>query len=951
MTKLRRPANTRLLSRISAFALVLAFAATTLAAQVVPRQTSISASASPRPLPLDRGAAGLSQTLKKLTTWGSVMMIVAHPDDEDGGLLTKLSRKDGAVTYLYTITRGEGGQDAMSPDTYDALGLIRTNELLSADRYYGTNQIFSPFIDYGFSKTIAEAHQKWGDHNVLCDFVREVRIYRPTILVSVFVGGITDGHGHHQVAGEMNQRAFSDAGNPNVCPAQIAAGLAPWSPYKVYARQPFFSPGPKGMYDYATHKWAPIRFYNYVTKKWSDHVPSASVKIQEGQWSNLLGRSYIQIARHGWSQHKSQFAGGISLLPGPSSVSYHLYGSRVPKSAETYHDGLETSPSGTPESPMFDGIDTSLTGIATLAHSGNNGFLVSALQQISANVNHANANYKPAQPEAIAPDLAAGLKETRALIDAVHRSNLASADKINVTHVLNVKAAQFNTALAEALGLQVRVYRQSGAQGHNRFFGGLVPQTTPEWVTHGESLQVQVHITAARHWTPNGALQLKRAWLANPNGEHWPVKQLDAPSNDAIATNATFQTTVPSTAIFTRPYFTRPNVEQAHYNIRDPKWLGRPFAPYPLAGWAEFTYHGVPIRIGQVVQTSHREHGIGQVSWPLAVAPKLSVNLERQAGVVPIGSHDFPLAVSVRNDTQQSKSATLHLSLPSGWTTKPSTQPLTLAAGDSQTVTFHVDPDHLTTHSYNIQAVATSAAANYTEGFQQIGYTGLRPYYLYRPATYRARGIDVKVTPNLKVGYVMGTGDRVPQALAEIGIHTTLLTDADLATGNLGQYHTIIIGIRAYSDRPALMTYRQRLLHYVHNGGNLIVQYQRTDFTPAAPYHIELGGSPEEVVVETQPVKILKPNDPLLNYPNHITSADFNNWIEERGHSFLTTWDLHYTALTETHDPGQAPQDGGLVYTHYGKGTYTYVAYALYRQVTQAVPGAFRIFANLISAK
>lgn len=943
MTKLRRPANTRLLSRISAFALVLAFAATTLAAQVVPWQSHITASAWPQTLPIDRGADGLAQTLKKLTTWGSVMMIVAHPDDEDGGLLTTLSRGDGATTQLFTITRGEGGQNAMSPASDDALGLIRTNELLAADRYYGTQQIFSPFIDYGFSKTIAEAHQKWGDHNVLCNVVRAVRIYRPTVLVSVFVGGITDGHGHHQVAGEMNQRAFSLAGNPNVCPSQIAAGLAPWSPYKVYARQPFFSPGPKGMYDYATHKWAPIRFYNYVTKKWTDHVPSASVKIQEGQWSPLLGQSYIQIARTGWGMHKSQFGGGFNMLPGPSSVDYHLYGSRVPKSAETYNDGLETS--------LFDGIPTSLAGIATLAHSGNKAFLVSALQQISEHVDRANSAYNPAHPAAIAPDLAAGLKQTRALIAAVHNSNLSSNDKTNLTHVLRVKATQFNTALAEALGLQLRAYRQSASQHANRFLGSLVPQDTPEWVTRGESLQVRLHITAAHNFAPNGPLQLQRAWLANPNGEHWPVRQISAPANSTNATDAIFQTTVPATAIFTRPYFTRPNVEQAHYDIQNPQWLGRPFAPYPLAGWAQFTYHGVPIRIGQVVQTSHRQHGAGQVSWPLAVVPRLSVNLDSHAGVVPIGSHSFPLAVSVSNSTQQTQSATLHLNLPPGWTATPSTQPLTLAAGDSQSVTFHVNPDDLLNRNYQIHAVATTGSSSYSEGFQQIGYTGLRPYYLYKPATYRARGVNIHTLPHLKVGYVMGTGDHVPQALAEIGIHPTLLTDADLTTGNLSQYHTILIGIRAYSNRPALLTYSQRLLHYVHNGGNLIVQYQRTDFTSAAPYHIHLAGSPEEVVVETQPVTILKPNSPLLNYPNHITPADFNHWVEERGHSFLTTWDSHYTALTETHDPGQAPQEGGLVTTHYGKGTYTYVAYALYRQVTQAVPGAFRLFANLIAAK
>lgn len=943
LMRLRFPVCSGLFSRAVLLGAAGAFAACPLPAQVVPWQTQVAASANAQTLPQDRGADGLAQTLRKLKTWGSMMMIVAHPDDEDGGLLAELSRGRGDRVALFTITRGEGGQNAMSNETEDGLGLIRTNELLAADRYYGVQQYFSRFVDYGFSKTLTEADQKWGTQNVLRDVVWAVRKYRPLVVSSVFVGGITDGHGHHQMSGEMTQEVFAAAGDPKVFPDQIAAGLEPWSPLKVYARVPGYDISSKGMYDYATHHWAPVRFYNYVTKTWSTHVPKANVVIHEGDWDPVLGESYNQMARTGWSHQKSQFGGGFLALPGPSDVSYHLYGSRVPASAETYENGLETS--------FFDGIDTSLPGMAMLAHGGHKQFLVTALDGIAADVNRANAGYRPGHPEAIAPALADGLKKTTQLMAAVKASDFDAADKASLEQALCVKAAQFNTALAEALGLQVRAYRiHDVAAGGNPFLR-QVPQETPQWVTPGSDVDVRVHVTAAREWGAKSTLQLARVWLANPDGDHWPVTALDAAAEqETKATDAVFRASVPEDAALTRPYFSRPNTEQAHYELDDPHWRERPLAPYPLAGWAEFTYDGVPVRVGQVVQTVHREHGVGQVAWPLAVAPRLSVNLEQHAGVIPMGTKSWPLTVTVRNDTEKTTTAELHLKLPAGWTDEPATAPLQLAPGAAQAVTFTLNPDGLASRNYEIAAVATSEGKSFREGFDVAGYAGLRPYYLYQPSQYRARGIDVKVAPGLKVGYVMGTGDDVPEALGEIGIHPMLLTDGDLATGNLGQYNAIIVGIRAYSARPALTADKQRLLNYVHNGGTLIVQYQRTEFGDAAPYPLSLGDAVENVVEENDTVHILQPNDPLLTTPNRITQADFEGWFEEFGHSFLSSWDPHYTALTEVHDPGQAPQRGGLVYARYGKGTYIYVSYALYRQLNEAVPGAFRLFANLISA-
>jgi LmbE family N-acetylglucosaminyl deacetylase len=194
------------------------------------------------PLDLDRGSAGLYRVLTELRTRASVLMVTAHPDDEDGGMLAAESRGRGARAILLTLNRGEGGQNAMSVDMYDALGLVRTQELLQADRYYGVDQYWTRAIDYGFSKTREEALEKWGHDRILADVVRVIRTTRPLIITSVFTGAPTDGHGNHEVAGEMAQEAFVAAADATKFPEQIKEGLRPWAAAKVYARVPFFAP-------------------------------------------------------------------------------------------------------------------------------------------------------------------------------------------------------------------------------------------------------------------------------------------------------------------------------------------------------------------------------------------------------------------------------------------------------------------------------------------------------------------------------------------------------------------------------------------------------------------------------------------------------------------------------------------------------------------------------------
>src|SRR6202041_544952 len=292
------------------------------------------------PLEIDRGAAGLWQSLLKLHTRSSLLMVTAHPDDEDGAMLTYESRGQGARVALLTLNRGEGGANVMSSDYFDALGLVRTEELLAADRYYGVQQFWTRMCDYGFSKTKEEALEKWGHDQTLSDVVRVVRMTRPLVITSVFVGGRTDGHGNHQVAGQMAQEAFKAAGDPAMFPEKIKEGLRPWKPLKDYALVPFAPVTDKGILDYADGKYYPAEFSNYTDGTVIHGGLSASVEIPEGEDSPLLGLTYLQVARVGLGQQKSQ-SGGTGLPPAEAEMTaYHRFASlvSVPEKESSFYD-------------------------------------------------------------------------------------------------------------------------------------------------------------------------------------------------------------------------------------------------------------------------------------------------------------------------------------------------------------------------------------------------------------------------------------------------------------------------------------------------------------------------------------------------------------------------------------------------------------------------------------
>lgn len=919
------------------------------AAAQPPWAVSIKPEVRERPLQIDRGAGALWQSLLKLHTRASMIMIDAHPDDEDGALMAYESRGQGARVALLTLNRGQGGQNLMGPDFFDALGLVRTEELLAADQYYGAQQYFTSAIDFGFSKSKADTLEKWGHNRILAQVVRVIRMVRPLVVTSVFVGGHSDGHGNHQASGELAQEAFRDAGDPKMFPDQIRSGLMPWAPLKDYARVPphtdkdsatasFSDEGAVGfgkIFDYANSHTYPLRFFNYITGKWINGMLSTDLVVPEGQYDSMLGGTFTQIAREGLGQQKSQDGGLTPPPPGPDNVAYHLFDSRV-KVPDA-------------RSSMFAGINVSLSGIADLAAGQENGFLKAGLATISHDVDEAMHQFDPHHLGAVASLLAAGAKANLALMQKVQSSTLTPDAKYDVLHELKIKKAQFDTALSEALGLSVRasVTTAQVQSGGRSFFRPSIPRVA----IPGQAIYVSVR--AANMGSQSVAIQ--SVSIATPKGTAWKVSP-DGPTPTSLGSNQVaterFRVEVPDGAASTEPYFSRKNLFQNVYTIKDPQYANLPFAPYPVSGWIKFEYDGVSVQVGQVAQTFQRQVGYGDVAEPLVVAPAISVWLPARVVVVPTGATSFPLSVRIHSNAAGTATGTIEVNLPDGWTSEPQSMPFTLAKGGAdETVRFLVHPNGVVQKSYNIAVVATYDGRQYSSGYQQTGYPGLRPYYLYRPARSVVRGVNVKIAPELNVGFVPGTGSQLPQSLGWLGIHPVTLSADELRSGDLSKFNAIIIGVRAYSVRPDLETYNNRLLNYVRNGGTLIVQYQSADYNhDYAPYPLTVGLGPDSTVAdENSAVQFLVPDSPALKWPNAISPQDFTGWFEERGHGFATSWGPQWHALFEMHDQGQSPQKGGLLVARYGKGAYVYDALALYRQLPQGVPGSYRIMANLLS--
>ena len=850
----------------------------------------------------DEGAAGTWQKLLKLQTTASAMHTTAHPDDEHGGVLSWLSRGQGARLALLTLNRGESGDNAIGSELFDGIGLIRTEELLDADRYYGVDdQYFTTVIDYGFSKRLDEALDKWGKENVLRDVVRVIRINRPYILISRFQGNQRDGHGNHQTAGLITQDAFKAAGDPKIFPEQIAEGLRPWQPMKVYIG------GQRENEDWA-------------------------IRVDPGQYSPWLGETYNNFSRIGLSFQRSQNSGRLMLGRGPQYGYYKRVGSTV------------TSPDK--EQNFFDGIDTSLSGLFKTLGQPVPAGAAEALAAIEKEVAGAVAAFKVSDTSASVPALARGLRATREALKVV-------ASEPDAVFALKVKERQFQDAINTALGIDFAAdARPAGLPEPTGPFAAFAPPPTMGAAVAGQKLEIRAQLTN------RGGVTIMPTEVALETGKGWSVTKA-AGSLAALRAGDTasqrFNVTVADDApLSSKSYFTRKGIQQSRYDLVDLKQIHRAASTPAVVAVARYTVDGVSVEIRDTVRRREANLPFGYEERELMVVPAIALTVTPGAAVVPVAAakKQIALQVDLLNNWEGDIAGQLALKLPVGWTSTPASHTFKYGrSGERTSFAFTVNVGALENKAYEIQAVATALGKEFKEGYDVIAKRDLETRYLYRPSTTAVRGIDVSVPAGLNVGYVMGVGDQVPTGIAQLGAKVTLLGEKELASANLKTFDAIMTGTRAYAVREDLKTYNQRLLDYVKEGGNLIVLYNTQEFVPNkwAPFPAELPQRAEEVSEEDSPVEILAPDNPAFNWPNKITKADFDGWMEQRGSKFFTTWDSAYTAMIATWDKGQEPQKGGWVTARSGKGHYTYFAYAFHRQLPYGVPGAYRLLANVLS--
>jgi hypothetical protein len=568
--------------------------------------------------------------------------------------------------------------------------------------------------------------------------------------------------------------------------------------------------------------------------------------------------------------------------------------------------------------------------------------------------------------------LLAALLSLDSLTGRVQSSQISSPLKEDLVEILREKLEQARTAINLAMGVTVEA---TVAPPQNA--AGALPKEEEAFTTASPGQKFLVRVKF--HNGSKNKLVLNRIRLDAPQG--W-AKQIDeeavlvvAPGKDQYAN---FLVQIPVQAAdghyYTRPYWHRANPETESINtIDEERYLTLPFPPPPFHATVQYHTHRSPHDLTLFGGT----HELGGANGPeteisspvvaqfvddkgversrtLAIVPAFSVMLEPGQQVIPTaGDGEKRVKVAVSSNLSGGIKGNLHLEVPAGWGVEPARLAMEFHRhGEKQEFEFKISPTSLKEGRANIRAVFESGGVNYVEGYSLVTGEDLDSFYYYQPALQRISIVDVKVPKDLSVGYIMGAGDDIPTVLTQIGMKVTLIPADKLASQDLSQYQTIVLGIRAYDTQKDLAANNKKLLDFVFSGGTLVAQYETgfADFNKGklTPYPAQL--SRVRVSVEEAPVEILAPEDGIFHYPNQITEHDFEGWVQERGLYFMDQWDNSFKPLLASHDPGESPQKGGLLRAQYGKGTYLYTGYAFFRQLPAGVPGAIRLYVNLLSA-
>ena len=647
------------------------------------------------------------------------MQVDAHPDDEDGGMLTLEARGKGVSTLLMTLNRGEGGQNKLGSNLFDVLGVVRTLEVLAADRYYGVEQRFSRVADFGYSKTAEETFQKWQGHDIaLADIVRVVRTFRPDVLIARFSGTERDGHGHHQASAILTKEAFRAAADPNRFPEQIGEGLQPWQPKKLYIGN---------VCGFGASTCDPANY---------------TVKLNTGKEDPLLGDVVRAVCRcEGLRHQESQALGGVSIPKGDRFAYYKLVDSVVESPKDK--DGHEQD--------FFDGIDTTLPGLAS--RLGNEEKKVPWLHEQLSRIQQqiAEAEHNPDSDSAkSARVLLGGRRAADDLLQRVQQSSLSDDAKKLLTIELETKSNQFQQAANVALGVKLTATYDGPLASSPESAAMAVP---------GESIAVK-----SLGFAKGGIVVSAKLILDAPGCQQNAQGAMSADKPSVAEFD--FRMTPCAKAGYTRPYWHRHDPERDALNtIDEPQYQTLPFPPPPFHVRMEYQYQGLAGSIEVPVMVRFKQSDGSEGEHPLAIGPEFSIALSPSNSVIPSDKRGSTSVKTAARDQSSGSEAQIALNVPNGWRAEPAHESVEIPKNESKDASFQVFPSELKESQTHIRAELTSGEKAYGEGYTVVTREDLGTFYYYQPAVQRVSIVDVKVPKDLKLGYIMGAGDDIPTVL------------------------------------------------------------------------------------------------------------------------------------------------------------------------------------------
>lgn len=802
-------------------------------------------------------SARIYHEIQKLNFLGSVLYLAAHPDDENTRLITYLANHEKANTAYISLTRGDGGQNLISPEIRELLGLIRTQELLGARQIDGGKQFFSRANDFGFSKNPDETFRIWEKEKVMEDLIAVIRYWQPDIIINRFdhrSPGKT--HGHHTASAMLGVEAFDMAADPKVFPNQLSR-LPLWQPKRLF---------------FNTSWW----FYG-SQKAFDEADKSKLVQFEVGVYYPLLGKSNNEIAAESRSMHKSQGFGSLGV-----------------RGSETEY--LELLKGDLPENnKLFSGINTTWSR-------------VKGAEKVGMLLKKVENNFSMEKPYTVIPDLLAAMKELEKLEDSYWKRE---------------KLRDLKLIIKQSLGL---------------FQEAVASEST---ATPGEMIKVQMEYIQR---SPVKVV-LQSLQVLPSIGD--TVLNMEMSNNKVFKLAKQIQ--IPRNIPLTSPYWLTYQWNLGVYTVKDEKLRGLPETPKSLKVRANYLIDGFTFSLESEIVYKTDDPVGGEIYQPFEIIPAITGSFQESVNV--FASRDSQRLEIVVKANKSSLTGSVTLEVPQGWTFSPKEQTVQLnRKGEEKVIAFWVTPPTFQSEG-NATVIMKAEGERYDKKLLIIKHPHIPAQTVLLSSNAKVVRIDLEKSGE-KVGYVMGAGDVVPASLSQMGFQVTQLHVNNLTEENLKSFDAVVLGVRAYNTVEGIEFKQKALFNYVENGGNLIVQYNTTGDLKVsekelAPLPMSL--SRDRITDEDAPVTFLVPNHSILNFPNKITEIDFKGWEQERGLYFPGKWDNAFTPVLRFNDPGEKPLDGALLVARHGKGYYIYTGLSFFRELPAGVPGAFRLFANMIS--